>query len=573
MEENKIISMSENGKSEYCCNVIQIGKLESIEGSDFLAKTHINGESIVVRKDQVFEGEYYLYASNECALNEKFLSKNNLYELSEASRNSNANEVVPVIERATKIKKSIEAVDKDNKKLSRVRRLFEAKQDTENNYNKAVQMLKDLKLVTSYNNADEYLNYVMNLIANNNSYKDELIKERDKLIDSVKNKVGFFNKHGRVRCIKLKGTPSYGFIFSKSELSNAFPDAINLKLEDHLGEDFDTVCSELFVKAYVPPVKSVKEHVQGSGKNLSKRADRFDRMVPGEFKFHYDTQPLGKNMWKFEPDDIVIIDNKIHGSQACFSNIKTKYPNKLNIFKKVINVIYKHFKKEEKYPTYHIDYGFVYSSRKVIKNKDINPNQSQGYYNSDIWGYWAEKIKEYVPKNWSIYGEIYGYTPDGSYIQKDYDYGCKSGESKFTPYRISIHDPETDDWTEMNKEDVYNWTVDLLNKHPELHNKLVPIDIFYHGRFRDLYPNIKVNSEWHDNVLYAMQADTENFGMELMEPLCVNVVPREGLIIRKDNDKVPEAFKLKTDAFKAKERQQIDEGIVDSETVEGYTEE
>jgi hypothetical protein len=70
-----------------------------------------------------------------------------------------------------------------------------------------------------------------------------------------------------------------------------------------------------------------------------------------------------------------------------------------------------------------------------------------------------------------------------------------------------------------------------------------------------------------------MQADTENFGMELMEPLCVNVVPREGLIIRKDNDKVPEAFKLKTDAFKAKERQQIDEGIVDSETVEGYTEE
>jgi hypothetical protein len=27
---------------------------------------------------------------------------------------------------------------------------------------------------------------------------------------------------------------------------------------------------------------------------------------------------------------------------------------------------------------------------------------------------------------------------------------------------------------------------------------------------------------------------------------------------------------LKTDAFKAKERQQIDEGIVDSETLEGY---
>jgi hypothetical protein len=569
MEENKILTMSENGKSEYCCNVIQIGTLEPIEGSDFLAKTHINGESIVVRKDQIFEGEYYLYASNECALNEKFLSANNLYELGEASRNSNADEVVPVIEHAAKYKKRIEAIDNKNKKLSKARRLFEAKQDVENNYNKGVKILKEFKH-DSYKNADEYINYILNAIADNNNDKNELTKERESLLNSLKSKVGFFNKHGRVRCIKLKGTPSYGFIFSLNELAKVYPDVINLKLEEHLGEDFDTVYGELFVKAYVPPIKPVKERIQDSGKNLSKRADRFDRMVPGEFKFHYDTQPLGKNMWKFEPDDIVIIDNKIHGSQACFSNIKTKYPNKLNIFKKVINVIYKLFKKEEKYPTYHIDYGFVYSSRKVIKNKDINPNQKQGYYSSDIWGHWAEIIKEYVPKDWSIYGEIYGYTPDGSYIQKDYDYGCKPGESKFTPYRISIHDPETDEWKEMNKEDVYNWTVDLLNNHPELHNKLVPVDIFYHGRFRDLYPNIKVNNEWHDKVLYAMQADTENFGMELMEPLCVNVVPREGLIIRKDNDKVPEAFKLKTDAFKAKERQQIDEGIVDSETLEGY---
>lgn len=46
-----IISMSPDGKQEYCCNVIRVGTLEPIEGSDFLAKTYINGDSIVVRKD------------------------------------------------------------------------------------------------------------------------------------------------------------------------------------------------------------------------------------------------------------------------------------------------------------------------------------------------------------------------------------------------------------------------------------------------------------------------------------------------------------------------------------------
>ena len=64
--ENKIFTMSKDGKSEYCCNIVRVGELKPIEGSDFLAQVFIGDASLVVRKDQVHEGELYFYISNEC---------------------------------------------------------------------------------------------------------------------------------------------------------------------------------------------------------------------------------------------------------------------------------------------------------------------------------------------------------------------------------------------------------------------------------------------------------------------------------------------------------------------------
>ena len=94
-------------------------------------------------------------------------------------------------------------------------------------------------------------------------------------------------------------------------------------------------------------------------------------------------------MWKLDPSDIVTITVKAHGSSGIFANIKTKYPIKLNIFKKMINWVSKLTVKKSVFDEYYVDYGNVYSSRKVIKNKDINPNKGSDYYSSDIWGHWA----------------------------------------------------------------------------------------------------------------------------------------------------------------------------------------
>ena len=95
---NKVFSVSDSMKSEYCCSVVKIGELKPIEGSDFLAETIVRGTQIVVRKDQVHEGDVMFYAENETALNGKFLSVNNLYEIGCRDMNSNAAEVNAIMQ-------------------------------------------------------------------------------------------------------------------------------------------------------------------------------------------------------------------------------------------------------------------------------------------------------------------------------------------------------------------------------------------------------------------------------------------------------------------------------------------
>ena len=162
MTGKNFLTMSENGKSEYCCSVVRIGELTPIEGSDFLAKTNVLGTQIVVRKDMVKEGDIMFYAANETALNQKFLSANNLFEIGCRDMNANAVEVNAIMEEydtkyrneadtlraeAKQIKGLIgkyeKQVQKDKKKVSKLsKQLEEADDDTKKS---EIQMqIKDL---------------------------------------------------------------------------------------------------------------------------------------------------------------------------------------------------------------------------------------------------------------------------------------------------------------------------------------------------------------------------------------------------------------------------------------------
>ena len=142
------------------------------------------------------------------------------------------------------------------------------------------------------------------------------------------------------------------------------------------------------------------------------------------------------------------------------------------------------------------------------------------------------------------------------------------------PYRITTTN-EDGSKKEWNVEDVYNWTVQLITNHPELGDKIHPITIFYHGTLKDLYPQLSITEHWHENLLEEMKNDKKHFGMEKNEPMCVNKVPREGVVIRKDNDEFAEAFKLKCQKFRdweAKFINDIENGKqnISEEMIESY---
>lgn len=483
--KKQIFTKSENFRAEYCCTIVRIGELKPIEGKDRIVQTLVNGFSMVVRKDQVSEGDIVIYAMNETQLSHKFLSANNLYDVNHYGLNQNG---------------------------------F----------------------------------YVSELLIGGKN-------------DKAKSMCGFFNKYGRVKLIRLGGIPSYGYIFTPQELAKVYPEVMNVNFEELVDTDFDTVCGEEFVKVYIPPVKEGTPRGNREDKR-NRKLKRFDRMIPGQFSFHYDTQQLNRNINKIQPTDVVTITNKIHGTSAIFGNVLTKKPKFGGLYSKICFYLPKFLQ------FYTEDYDMIYSSRTVIKNKYINAQAGGGYYGSDIWGEYAKLLDGKIPQGMTLYCEIFGYmTEDTRMIQKGYDYGCSVGTNKIMIYRITT-DNENGPKKEWNVQEIFDWTISFIEKYPELYSVMHPIDILYHGTLADLYPHIDTNNHWHENVLEALKNDKEHFGMELNEPMCKNVVPREGVVIRIDDDPLNEAFKLKTDYFFGRESKMIDNGEVDIEMENGYGE-
>ena len=580
MGNNKFFTLSPEGKSEYCCNIVKIGEVKPIENSDFLGQVMIYDKSIVVRKDQVKEGMLMFYASNETQINEKFLSVNNLFEISEYERNANADVVGSILNENKKYKQKVKELqsnkndfiktispllngdDMSVEKISKIiNKLFKF---IEFNVNDLSVMDKEQRKIFFENVYDSFIPSIDKEILN-------IEKEIEKNINDAKKKVGFFNKHGRVRMIRLKGVPSMGFLFTQEELAKFNPKVLDINMADFLNTDFDSIDGELFIKAYVPYVPPKRERHSHTSKS-QKKIEKFDRMIPGEFHFHYDTNPLGKNMWKIQPTDTVVITNKVHGTSGIFSYIKTRKPRKLIFYKWLWNKFIKITGLFKKYKCidYDIVYDNVYSSRTVIKNQYINESVGSGYYKEDVWKKYNDILKGHISEGMCVYGEIAGYQTDSStMIQKDYDYGCEIGTNFFMPYRITTTD-ENGKITDWNVLQVKEWTENLIKNNTELASDIKPITIFYHGKLVDLYPQLRVDEHWHEEVLFRLKQDKEHFGMEELEPLCKNKVPREGICIRIDDDPISECFKLKCDNFFENERSEIDKGNVDSEMLEAY---
>ena len=346
---------------------------------------------------------------------------------------------------------------------------------------------------------------------------------------------GFFEDNSRVRAVRLRGQKSMGVLFPVISLQGLIT-GIDLEkfFSEHIGEEFDTINDTLLLKKYFIPVKNVPGQKQG------KKA-RISRLVENQFRFHIDTENLRKNMHKINPEDYIGITYKIHGSSFIIANVLVK--KKLGVLDRILKKIGVHIKD--------IEYDLLHASRKVCKNEFETKNKAH-FYEYDLWADIKEEIKEFVPKGYSVYGEIAGFTKNNQAIQSTFDYGCASGEHKLFIYRITF-----------TNEDgvVYNLST-LETKEFCDRCGLNYVPLFYWGKAKDLFLDVDPVNHWEEDFMINL----ENRYTEKDCFLCVNKNPEEGIVIRKESQFGFEAYKLKSFAFLQKETELLDKGEVDMES-------
>lgn len=378
-----------------------------------------------------------------------------------------------------------------------------------------------------------------------------LYRHSDK--NSNTKKSGFFEDNGVVKAIKLKGFKSEGFIIQFNIFNNFLLSVINKSLDNvENGTEFDSV-EEGSKSFWITKKYIIKNMVSSSrSKATGKQPKGMDKLVEGQFRFHYDTLKIQNAPFAIKPNDLIHLSSKWHGTSAISAKVICKRP--LKWYERIIKL----FDSDAKFYTY----GNLWASRTVIKNRYYNKSVSDGFYGVDVWGIAHKIIEPHLTPGISVYYEIVGFLPNGGFIQKNYDYGCIPPTSiedytyninyKIRVYRITHTD------TEGN---VFEYSTQQVKQWCTMHN--IPcVEEFYYGYAKDLYPDILTDVHWSENFWERMSND-KNFYMEQNSPDCVNDVPHEGIVIKKDDGR-SEAWKLKCFTFLGKEQTQTEANIEDN---------
>ena len=395
---------------------------------------------------------------------------------------------------------------------------------------------------------------------------------RHKELNANPEKTGFFEDNGRVKAICLQKQVSEGFLLPFSVLQDFILSSVNVELKESdcpNGLEFDQVehgNKNFWInRKYV--IKNSQRPVGNPGERKARkrnnRIKRLDTVIEDQFRFHYDTVLLRKNPYVVSPNDLISITSKWHGTSHISAYVKCR--RYLTWREKIAQWITKD-------KNLFNDYAHLYASRSVIKNQFVyrdHIRNSKGFYGFDVWKITDDYLRPYMPKGMSIYAEIVGYLPNGSYIQKDYDYGCvppaiknfdesgmKEGDYvcgvnfKIMVYRITMTNVDGISH-EFSAKEVQQWCVK---------KGLTPVVELYYGYAKDLYPELDTESEnWPIEFMEKM-ANDKRFYMEMRSPDCNNDVPHEGIVIKVE-DGVPRAWKLKSFAFLNKEQKELDSGI------------
>jgi len=107
---------------------------------------------------------------------------------------------------------------------------------------------------------------------------------------------GFFNKHGRVRAVKLRGEPTQGYIIPVTILEDwleiflkkAVAFSLRTSFEDVIGKEFDSYDDIVICQKYIPANKGNNHIGLGTGKPVINKIKEV--LIDGQFNFYGDTE-------------------------------------------------------------------------------------------------------------------------------------------------------------------------------------------------------------------------------------------------------------------------------------------
>lgn len=366
-------------------------------------------------------------------------------------------------------------------------------------------------------------------------------------LNKDKTKKGFFSEKRRVKATRLRSIVSEGYIVPAKDVVNWLKDeGEKIKLEDfEIGQVFDTIGDKLICEKYINRDALRKlANAERNEKNKRGKVKRFNKLVDNQFRFHVDTENIKRNIYKVNPTDNVTISYKLHGASSIFSKVLVKKKLKWYeiLAKKCgLNIV-------------DTQYDYLWSSRRVVKNQfEEKDKQNKHFYDSDIWTIAAQKVNPVLKDGLSIYAELVGQTPTGSWIQKDYAYGTKPCEMDIWVYRITSTNVSGD---------VIEFSTDQVKRFCDKTGlKMVPV--LYQGLAKDLFPELDVNNHWHENFLEKLKEKYTEKDCYMNEP----GIPSEGVVLSIDDD-FPRLFKLKSLRFLEMESKFLDSGEIDVESAQ-----
>lgn len=403
----------------------------------------------------------------------------------------------------------------------------------------------------------------------------------DKELNNDQTKTGYFSKNGLVKTKSIRGVPSMGLIIKASEVLDLF-DVKELDVKDDECIRFDTITfkdkESIVCQKYVP--KEVVDKAPRNGMECSseKRRDKtpikeakFQRLLEDQFKFHVSTAHL-RNVIDFVPTGQYSITRKLHGTSFILGRVLTKKKTQQGIIGRWWTNLTSWWNKRDTSP-FTIDYGDVYSSRTVIRNKysDAPKTRQELVEGNDIYGIAYVDYKSLLENGYTIYGELVGYMPSGKAIQsmggKDYDYGCvkPNGDSflagvhyKFYIYNITYTNQTGNSYCVIGDFADDGDTKYLASKDFNFVPKLGIAEV-------------ESNRDWSINNQMMNKAEILSYFTSAYltgnEPLCRNLVPIEGIVLVNPLLKNYVPYKLISQSFKEKEIVELDKGIVDTETL------